>query len=232
MVPADSGRISPVPPYSGYPPWRQSCVYGAVTRYGRVFQTRSTCIAVNSAGPTTPGGMPPGLGFSAFARHYSRNHCCFLFLRVLRCFSSPGRSPCGFPVFNREGCPIRTPADLRSFAPPRSFSQLTASFVIAGSQGIPHAPLLCFLLFRSPRPSGRAPPGALLAPAFLLLSLLSYPVLSMNFLPASTAIIERPCTRRAHCTALGIDRRAGNVPAPGPTRCAPPLFGRRLLDSL
>ena len=31
-----------------------------------------------------------GLGFSDFARHYSRNHFCFLFLRVLRCFSSPG----------------------------------------------------------------------------------------------------------------------------------------------
>jgi hypothetical protein len=31
-----------------------------------------------------------GLGCSAFARHYSRNHYCFLFLRVLRCFSSPG----------------------------------------------------------------------------------------------------------------------------------------------
>src|SRR5574344_2990829 len=30
-----------------------------------------------------------GLGYSAFARHYLRNHNCFLFLRVLRCFSSP-----------------------------------------------------------------------------------------------------------------------------------------------
>jgi hypothetical protein len=30
-----------------------------------------------------------GLAFSAFARHYSRNHGCFLFLRVLRCFTSP-----------------------------------------------------------------------------------------------------------------------------------------------
>ena len=30
-----------------------------------------------------------GLASSAFARHYSRNHCCFLFLRVLRCFTSP-----------------------------------------------------------------------------------------------------------------------------------------------
>ena len=33
-----------------------------------------------------------GLGCSAFARHYLRNHCCFLFLQVLRCFSSL-RSP-------------------------------------------------------------------------------------------------------------------------------------------
>ena len=31
-----------------------------------------------------------GLGSYAFARHYLRNHCCFLFLRVMRCFSSPG----------------------------------------------------------------------------------------------------------------------------------------------
>ena len=34
----------------------------------------------------------PGLGCSAFARRYLRNHCCFLFLQVLRCFSSL-RSP-------------------------------------------------------------------------------------------------------------------------------------------
>ena len=39
-----------------------------------------------------------GLGFSDFARHYSRNHFCFLFLRVLRCFSSPG-SPC-IPIYS------------------------------------------------------------------------------------------------------------------------------------
>ena len=31
-----------------------------------------------------------GLGCSAFARRYLRNHFCFLFLRVMRCFSSPG----------------------------------------------------------------------------------------------------------------------------------------------
>ena len=31
----------------------------------------------------------PGLGFSAFARRYSRNQCLSLFLWLLRCFSSP-----------------------------------------------------------------------------------------------------------------------------------------------
>jgi hypothetical protein len=30
-----------------------------------------------------------GLASSAFAHHYSRNHYCFLLLRVLRCFTSP-----------------------------------------------------------------------------------------------------------------------------------------------
>ena len=34
-----------------------------------------------------------GLGCCAFARHYLRNHFCFLFLRVMRCFSSPGSPP-------------------------------------------------------------------------------------------------------------------------------------------
>ena len=38
----------------------------------------------------TPSCTHNGLGSSAFARRYLRNRCFFLFLRVLRCFSSPG----------------------------------------------------------------------------------------------------------------------------------------------
>ena len=38
----------------------------------------------------TPQSKLHGLGSSAFARRYLRNHFCFLFLRLLRCFSSPG----------------------------------------------------------------------------------------------------------------------------------------------
>ena len=47
---------------------------------------------VNSA-VRTPGRTRPGLGSSGSARRYSRNRCFFLFLRLLRCFSSPGSLP-------------------------------------------------------------------------------------------------------------------------------------------
>ena len=47
-----------------------------------------SCRIINAV--HTPGCTHPGLGSSAFARRYLRNRCFFLFLRVLRCFSSPG----------------------------------------------------------------------------------------------------------------------------------------------
>ena len=49
------------------------------------------------------------LGSSPFARRYLGNHICFLFLRVLRCFSSPGSRPApmaqGAPAQHRSGLP-------------------------------------------------------------------------------------------------------------------------------
>ena len=81
----------------------------------------------------------PGLGYLPFARHYLGNHYCFLFLRVLRCFSSP-RMPSSKGVFPTQvsgmGCPIRTSADQRFFAAPRSFSQLGTSFIASVCLGI------------------------------------------------------------------------------------------------
>ena len=41
----------------------------------------------------TPKCTHLGLGSSAFARRYLQNRCFFLFLRLLRCFSSPGSPP-------------------------------------------------------------------------------------------------------------------------------------------
>ena len=95
MVPADSHRVSRAPRYSGYHYARACFGYGAVILCGATFQTLLLASTVRRRGPTTPGERlrtVPGLGWSPFARHYWGNHCCFLFLRVLRCFSSP-RSP-------------------------------------------------------------------------------------------------------------------------------------------
>lgn len=43
------------------------------------------------------------LGFSSFARRYLRNRCFFLFLRVLRCFSSPGSLRYAMDSLNGDG---------------------------------------------------------------------------------------------------------------------------------
>jgi hypothetical protein len=89
-----------------------------------------------------------GLASSDFARHYSRNHFCFLFLRVLRCFTSPCSlhtpyfiqmwvtghnsswvSPFGHPRIN-----ARLPT-------PQGISQAPTSFIGSRCQGIHHVPL-------------------------------------------------------------------------------------------
>ncbi len=45
--------------------------YGAVTRYGATFQwTSVNPHGSQSADPTTPSGVPDGLGWSPFARRY------------------------------------------------------------------------------------------------------------------------------------------------------------------
>ena len=87
-----------------------------------------------------------GLGSFPFARHYLGNHSYFLFLRLLRCFSSAGSLPAlaGCHVFNMTGCPIRKSSDLILFANPRSLSQLITSFLASESLGIPRVLFLTF----------------------------------------------------------------------------------------
>ena len=85
----------------------------------------------------TPGCTHPGLGSSGSARRYSRNRCFFLFLRLLRCFSSPGSPPCvmcwrmdtwglppcGFPHSDTCGSPGMCPSP-QLFAACRVFRRL------------------------------------------------------------------------------------------------------------
>jgi hypothetical protein len=90
MVPADSEGISPVPPYSGIPTHYATDRYGTLTLYGALSQVLSVrLITFCQVLLPRPRRNVIGLGSSPFARHYSGNHNCFLFLRVLRCFSSP-----------------------------------------------------------------------------------------------------------------------------------------------
>ena len=91
-----------------------------------------------------------GLGYCAFARHYLRYHFCFLFLRLLRCFSSPGRprTLCGDAIAG-AGLPHSD---------------------IHGSMGMCPSPWLfaaCHVLLRSREP--RHPSCALLAFPFVFI---------------------------------------------------------------
>ena len=97
-------------------------------------------------GPTTPQRRRHncGLGSSPVARHYWGNHCYFLLLRVLRCFSSPRSPPLNMSAIRLTGCPIRKSAHHRICAPTRGLSQLITSFIAFVSLGIRHAPLVTF----------------------------------------------------------------------------------------
>ena len=71
------------------------------------------CYRPPSIFQSEPRVQAPGLGSSAFARRYLRNHGCFLFLRLLRCFSSPGSlhrpmySACGDRSLSCRVAPFR-----------------------------------------------------------------------------------------------------------------------------
>ena len=131
MVPVDSEGISPVPPYSGVPthnrldPYRTLTVYGAFSQRLRVQLIVCCRVLLPRLGRN-----PIGLGWSGLARHYYRNHSCFLLLRLLRCFSSPRLPSCYQEswFFKPGGCPIRTQLDQPLPAGPQSVSSLATSF--------------------------------------------------------------------------------------------------------
>ena len=140
MVLLSSVRIPRVPTYSGYPCPPHDFAYGTFTLFGAAFQPSLTILLGSILGslPRTYCYMR----FGDFARHYFRNRSYFLFLRVLRCFSSPGSPHCTIDSCNDTATLlavsslIRISADLGSFAAPRSFTQLVTSFFGAMYLGI------------------------------------------------------------------------------------------------
>ena len=135
--------------------------YGAFTRCGRLSQNRSAiprALAIASPQPREA-RRPRGLACSPFARRYSGNHFCFLFLPLLRCFNSrrsrraaiylprggrgfPGRvSPFGHP---RIASCMRFPAAFRSFLRPSSAPGAKAFSLCPCSLGLLSATRLFF----------------------------------------------------------------------------------------
>ena len=89
MVPAPSDKVSRVSSYSGY----CLALLASYTRLSRSLAGLSRTFLLTliiDYTVRTPESKLSGLGSSNFARRYFRNHFCFLFLRLLRCFSSPG----------------------------------------------------------------------------------------------------------------------------------------------
>ena len=127
--------------------------YAPITLFGASFQRTSTNDWIGNstvAGPTTPAAPEgeTGLGCCDFARHYFRNRGFFLFLLVLRWFTSQGSlvRDYGFITpyggFTSMGFPIRKSPDQCLLAAPRGLSQLATSFFACFCQGIHHAPLV------------------------------------------------------------------------------------------
>ena len=102
MVLPASHRIPRVLWYSGTDWSSDLFAYGAFTRFGGAFQLSSAKISRTCCQPTTPKSKPFGLASFPFARRYLGNHYCFLFLRVLRCFSSPRALHCAMDSRNGD----------------------------------------------------------------------------------------------------------------------------------
>ena len=93
MVPACSVKVPRVSTYSGYRHVDSPFAYGAFTLSGRLSQNRSARLieSIPRSEPQNARTLVWALPFSLAATH--RITCCFLFLRLLRCFSSPGSLP-------------------------------------------------------------------------------------------------------------------------------------------
>ena len=109
--------------------------YRAVTFCGGSFQILLLTHLVPCFSPTTPTCKHVGLASSLFARRYLGNRYCFLFLQLLRCFSSlrvPSTKLCIHLIDNIRsrmlGSPIRKSPDHCLLTAPRSISAFVPSF--------------------------------------------------------------------------------------------------------
>ena len=138
---------------SGYSLLLNSFVYGAFTLFRCAFQHYSTTVLNGFWSPSPQKYYYSWFGLFRFRSPLlSESLFYFLFLRVIRCFSSPGSlrmtidSSYDTMTLLIVSSLIRISADRGLFAAPRSFSQLVTSFFGAMYLGI-HLYALCSLIF-------------------------------------------------------------------------------------
>ena len=122
-------------------------VYGTVTRYGPTFQKGSTTHTESTMWSYNPGcaETPPVWAFPFSLATTRGITTCFLFLQVLRCFSSLGLLPFQDNWSSTSWvAPFGDPRITGHYAPPRGLSQPIASFIASESQGIHRTPLVTF----------------------------------------------------------------------------------------
>src|SRR6266481_6958911 len=153
MVSVDSRRVSRAPRYSGTRFESRSFLYTRLSRSmaplprGLPLTTGLVTLLLRALQPPSDRN-PSGLGCCDFARHYFRNRGFFLFLQVLRWFTSLGSLAPDYGFigpyggFTPVGFPIRKSPDQSLLAAPRGLSQLATSFFAVFCQGIHHAPLV------------------------------------------------------------------------------------------
>ena len=118
MVPPYSHRVSRVRRYSGYSWPTRVFAYETITLCGGPSHVLLLTFVDAVYCPNPTNITTRGLASSAFARHYLRNLGWFLFLALLRCFSSGGspRMTILFTIRYKSialvGCPIRKSTDI------------------------------------------------------------------------------------------------------------------------
>ena len=93
MVPACSHKVSRVSWYSGYRLVSSSFMYGAFTLFGRLSQNLSIKLTESIPRSEPRHARTPVWPLSISLAATLEITCCFLFLWLLRCFSSPGSLP-------------------------------------------------------------------------------------------------------------------------------------------
>ena len=98
----------------------------------------------SKCGPTTPKEHAPSVWALPISLATTQGIIIyFLFLRVLRCFSSPGWLTFRCNTSSTYWVvPFGNPGMYRLCASPPGLSQLTTSFIASQTQGIHHAPLV------------------------------------------------------------------------------------------